>query len=313
MEFLTQYRIAERYSRMRIDRFLSERYAYLSRTEWQKEIYCGKISYNGSVCTRYDKRINVGDVITYAGRDAAEPDVDGNYSIIYEDEYLLGVNKPANLPVHPAGIFYHNTLLSMLSKQYPVKLHLVHRLDRETSGVVILAKDPRVASAMHNNFHTVEKKYLALVQGVPDNDEFMVDMPIGLDHASGIEHKRIARAGARQAARTSFVRILSFKGTSLVKAVTHTGRQHQIRVHLHHAGFPILGDKLYGADAGLFMEFVKKGPTEELVQRSGFARSALHSRSIIFHHPVLRKRICVKAPLAEDMKKFIINERDPDV
>jgi 23S rRNA pseudouridine955/2504/2580 synthase len=313
MEFLTNYRITAQYSRMRIDRFLSQRYSYLSRTEWQKEILSGKIAYNGTVLTRHDKRINPGDTIVYAGRDAAEPDIDTNYSIIYEDDYLLGINKPANLPVHPAGIFYHNTLLTLLQKRYPMKLHLLHRLDRETSGVVILAKDPRIASDIHKNFNSVEKKYLALVRGVPDNNEFMVDMPIDFDRSSELEHKRIAHEGARETACTSFISILSFNGMSLLKAVPHTGRQHQIRVHLHHAGYPIVGDKLYGGNDGLFLEFINKGLSDELVHKLGFTRSALHSRSIIFDHPALRKKICIKAPLAEDMRQFIKEKRGTDV
>jgi len=88
---------------MRIDQFLSQRYSYLSRSEWQKEMARGNISYNGAILTKFDKKIKMGDLISYKGRDAAEPEVDSNYSIIYEDDYLVGVNKPGNLPVHPAG------------------------------------------------------------------------------------------------------------------------------------------------------------------------------------------------------------------
>ena len=313
MEFLTQYKITEKYSRLRIDQFLSMRYGYLSRSEWQKEILRGKLSCNGEILTRHDKRINAGDLLSYAGRDAAEPTVDENYSVLYEDEFLLGINKPGNLPVHPAGIFYHNTLLSFLQKRYPMTLHLLHRLDRETSGVVLLAKNPRIASLIQKNFDSVEKKYIALVRGIPDNNEFMVDMPLDVDPSSGLEHKRAAFPGARQTARTEFTRLISFGGFSLVKAVPRTGRQHQIRVHLQHAGFPIVGDKLYGSDENLFREFVKKGLTDDLLGRLGFRRSALHSRSLVLDHPVLRKKIAIKAPLPEDMRQYIIEKRGPDV
>lgn len=298
---------------MRIDLFLSKRFGYLSRSEWQKEIRRGKLSCNGAVVKEHDRKVRAGDMLSYTGRDAAEPAVDDNFSVIYEDEFLLGINKPGNLPVHPAGIFYHNTLLSFLQKRYFIPLHLVHRLDRETSGVVLLAKDPGVASLIQRNFAMVEKKYIALVKGIPDTDEFMVDMPMDYDPASDLEHKRAAFAGARQTARTEFTRLASFGGISLVRAVPRTGRQHQIRVHLKHAGFPIIGDKLYGHDETIFREFVKKGLTDDLLQRLGFRRSALHSRSMRLYHPVLRKQIVVRAPLPEDMRQFIHDMGGPDV
>jgi 23S rRNA pseudouridine955/2504/2580 synthase len=313
MEFFTQYRVTEKYSRLRIDQFLSQRFGYLSRSEWQREILRGKISCNGMVLTGHDKKIKAGDLLVYSGRDAAEPEVDTDFSVIYEDEYLLGINKPGNLPVHPAGIFYHNTLLTFLNERYPMKLHLVHRLDRETSGVVLLAKDPRVASQVQKNFNLVVKKYLALVRGIPDKDEFMVDMPVDLDPSSDLEHKRAAFIGARKMARTEFTRLVSFNGLSLLKAVPITGRQHQIRVHLKHAGYPIVGDKLYGPDEDLYNEFIRTGLTDGLLRKLGFRRSALHSRSIIIYHPVLQKRICIKAPLPEDMRQYIVDKRGPDV
>jgi RluA family pseudouridine synthase len=313
MEFLTQHRVSERYSHMRVDQFLARRYGYLSRSEWQNEISRGKVLFNGAVLTKYDKKIKTGDLIAYKGRDAVEPEVDSDYSIIYEDDYLIGVNKPGNLPVHPAGVFYHNTLLTFLEDRYGIKLHLLHRLDRETSGVIILAKDSRVASEIHKNFNCVQKKYLALVHGVPEADEFTIDVPIDFDTASAAEHKRVARPDAREKASTAFARIMSFNGLSLLKAVPFTGRQHQIRVHLKHAGFPIVGDKLYGRDERVYLDMVKKGPTDDAVRKLGFRRSALHSRSIRFNHPAIHKEICIKAPLPDDMKQFINHGRNADV
>jgi RluA family pseudouridine synthase len=313
MEFLTEHKITDRYSRQRVDQFLSRRFGYLSRTEWQKEIIRGKILYNGAVLLSLDKRINAGDIIAYTGRDAEEPMVDTNYSIIYEDDYLIGINKPGNLPVHPAGVFYHNTLLSILQKQYKEKLHLLHRLDRETSGVVVLARDAAVATRVYANFKEVEKTYLALVNGVPQEDDFVVDIPIEFDTGSNVEHLRIARDGAREKAVTKFSRVLAFGGYCLMKARPFTGRQHQVRVHLKHAGYPIVGDKMYGVQAP-----ERRGPLNRrggaaMNQVDGFGRSALHSRSLIMFHPVLQKKISFKAPLPADMRHFITSGQYCDV
>jgi RluA family pseudouridine synthase len=313
MEFLKEHKISERHANLRVDRFLAERYGYLSRSEWQKEIMRGKITYNGAVLEKFDRKTRPGDFIAYSGRDAAEPEVDTGYSVIFEDEHILGINKPGNLPVHPAGVFYHNTLLTLLQNRFERKLHLVHRLDRETSGVVVLAKDPGTAARMHASFGSVRKTYLALVHGMPVHGAFDVDMPIDFDAGSMLEHKRIAFIGARETARTGFATILSFGSYSLLKAVPVTGRQHQIRVHLKYAGHPILGDKLYGTDERFYVEFVNKGPSAELARAIGFSRSALHSRSLVFTHPVTGRETRLKAPLPDDMRTFIMTERERHV
>lgn len=313
MEFLKECKISERQCNLRVDQFLAKKYGYLSRSEWQKEIARGKITYNGAVLDKYDRKTRPGDLIVYSGRDAAEPEVDREYTIMFEDEYLLGINKPGNLPVHPAGVFYRNTLLTFLQERFGMKLHLLHRLDRETSGVVVLAKESTVAARMHAEFGTVRKTYLALVHGVPEETPFEVDLPIDFDIGSNLEHKRIAFAGARKTARTGFTRIMALGSHSLMKAVPVTGRQHQIRVHLKHAGYPIVGDKLYGTDERFYAEFVKQGPSDELTRAIGFPRSALHSRSLSFSHPVTGREIRLKAPLPEDMRAFIMKERERHV
>jgi 23S rRNA pseudouridine1911/1915/1917 synthase len=313
VEFLTESRVQERYAHMRIDRYLAQRFNYLSRTEWQREILKGKIYYNGAALTRNNKKINNGDVIFYTGRDAAEPEVDASYSIIYEDDYIIGINKPGNLPVHPAGVFYHNTLLTLLQKRFQMKLHLLHRLDRETSGVVVLAKNPRFACCFQKNFYSVKKVYLALVHGVPRAAEFIIDIPTGSDPSATMEHRREAHAGARDKACTRFASLFSFNGYSLIKAVPHTGRQHQIRVHLKYAGHPIVGDKLYGAGGSMYQDFIKKGFTDVMREKLKFHRSALHSRLLRFYHPAFNKIMCLKAPLPGDMLQFIDHERGADV
>jgi RluA family pseudouridine synthase len=313
LEFLTETRIAEKHARLRIDIYLARCYGYLTRTEWQRQISKGKIIYNGAVLYRHDKRINTGDFIFYTGRDAPEPEVDTDYSLLYEDDYLMVINKPGNLPVHPAGIFYHNTLLTLLQDRFQMRLHLLHRLDRETSGAVMLAKNAGLAAHFHKNFTSVGKAYLALVHGVPRECDFVVDVPIESDPSSIREHRRAAFAGAREKAHTRFVRLFSFNEYSLIKALPYTGRQHQIRVHLQHAGYPIVGDKVYGTAGSLLQEYIKKGYNKEMSEKLKFHRSALHSRMVRFHHPALNKTVCVRASLPDDMRQFIDRTRGADV
>jgi 23S rRNA pseudouridine1911/1915/1917 synthase len=303
MEFLTECRVRARDARVRIDKYLARRYGYLSRSEWQRHIGNGKIRHNGTVLSRHDKKIAPGDHISFAGRDAPEPEVNTNYTVLYEDDHFIGVNKPANIPVHPAGVYYHNTLLTILQARFNGKLHLVNRLDRETSGVILIAKDPRSADLVHANFGSVRKSYIALVHGVPLEHDFIVDIPIGPAPFSEAGHRRAAFPDAKDGARTRFITLASFYGYTLVKAVPFTGRQHQIRVHLRHAGYPVAGDKLYGVKSP-GRRCVSEGACEAM-QVPEFTRSALHSRSIQFYHPWLRAVTRIKAPLAEDMKSYI--------
>jgi RluA family pseudouridine synthase len=310
MEFLTECRVKARDARIRIDRYLAQRYGYLSRSEWQRHIGNGKIRFNGTVLFRHDKKIAPGDLISFAGRDAPEPEIDANYTIVYEDDHFIGVNKPGNIPVHPAGVYYHNTLLTILQARCNRKLHLVNRLDRETSGVILIAKDPRSADLVHANFSSVRKSYLALVHGVPRQHDFFVDIPIGPDPFPASAHRRAAYPEAKYGARTRFITLASFNGYALMKALPYTGRQHQIRVHLEHAGYPIAGDKLYGIKT-MPRECSAKG-AGEMMRVPEFTRSALHSRSIQFHHPWLRATTCIKAPLPEDMRSYINLIRSAD-
>jgi len=310
LESINRSLVPAEYSLLRIDRYLAGRFSYLSRTGWQNEIRNGKVYHNGLQLFNYHKKVKAGDEVQYISEERYEPQVNRNYSILYEDEYLMVINKPPDLPVHPAGIYYRNTLLSILTTDLGMGLHPVHRLDRETSGAVIMSKCTKTASFIQSNFHMVKKTYHAIVHGIMEADGFDIIMPIGNDAGSAIRKKRAAYPEAGETAETSFRRLHSIDGYTLVEALPVTGRQHQIRVHLKYAGFPILGDKLYGLDENYFLEFIEKGNDPDLIRRIGFGRCALHSRSVHFYHPGLKEEIHVEAPLPEDMRNFM-NEKMP--
>jgi RluA family pseudouridine synthase len=289
----------------RIDAYLSGRFTYLSRTEWRRQIEAGKISINGRVVPSANRLVRGGDIVRFDGAGYDEPEVDENVGILYEDDTLLGVDKTGNLPVHPSGRYFNNTLLRILEPRYGRKLYPVHRLDRETSGVILFAKNREAASAIQGAFHRVSKSYIAIVHGMFPDRELRVDAPLGFDTEGGIKKRRLAGAPEGERALTRFRRILYFSGYSLVKAFPETGRLHQVRAHLQYAGYPIVGDKMYGRVAHAYREFIRSGLSDDLRAALEFPRSALHSRSLAFFHPVDKTRITIKAPVPGDFRTFI--------
>jgi len=289
---------------LRLDLYLSKRFSYLSRTAWQREIESGRVLLNGLVMFNVKKHVSEGDRVLYNPPSLEEPEVDFNYSLIFENDNYIVVNKTGNLPVHPAGIFFKNTLVISLEEKTGIKFFPVHRLDRETSGAILLGKSAEAASSVQKKFSNVSKEYIAVVRGVPEGS-FSVDVPIGPARNSLIKKKREAYHGAAETALTHFERLSTAGDYSLVKAVLVTGRMHQIRVHLKYAGHPIVGDKMYSDDETIYLDYVESGLTPEIISRAGFHRCALHSSVIIFYDNYEKSEISVTAPLPEDMSSLV--------
>jgi len=293
------------YDGLRLDLYLAKRFTYLSRTAWQKEIESGKIKINGNVVFNVKKRVSKGDILLYLPCLKEEPDVDFGYSIIFEDDNYIAINKTGNLPVHPSGIFFHNTLLSHMERTHNKKFYPLHRLDRETSGVILFAKNSDAASSVQNDFSVVDKEYIAVVRGnLPDS--LCVDMPIGSALNSAINKKREAYENAPEKAITYFEKVCSNDGYSLVIARPVTGRMHQIRVHLSHIGCPILGDKLYSEDESIYLDYINNGNSEDLIKRAGFIRCALHSCKLRFFDKYKNSYVDIVADVPQDMRSLIM-------
>jgi RluA family pseudouridine synthase len=298
---------------LRLDLYLAGRFDYMSRSAWQKEIQGGAVSVNGGIITVPGRKIKGGDLISFKGNMREEPEVDRNYALLYEDGTLLAVSKSGDMPVHPAGAYFNNTLLMLLEKEYKCKLYPIHRLDRETSGVIIFCKDPEGAALMQKALERSVKTYTAIVYGTPPAS-FSVDMPIGDAYtkeipADAVRKKRAAFEGAPESAKTLFKTMFHFGDYSVVRAYPETGRLHQIRVHLHHAGFPIVGDKIYGRDERYYIEFITTGMTKELLEKLELNRCALHALSLEFTHPAMNKRLTITSTLPPDMREFIRSRR----
>jgi len=295
------------YEGLRLDLYLSKRFNYLSRTSWQREISAGKLRLNGSVISNVKKRVNCGDMIEYIAGDIIEPSINPDYSIIFENENYLAVNKTGNLPVHPSGIFFRNTLVMLLEEERGEKFFPVHRLDRETSGAILFGKNSSAASEVQKNFTKVGKEYIAIVKGEITERQFKVEVPVGPARNSLITKKREAYDNAEESALTKFELVSANRQFSVVKAFPVTGRMHQIRVHLHYAGYPIIGDKMYGDDETIYLDYVKNGESETLMARAGFNRCALHSHSFTFFDPFENREIEIIAKIPSDMENFLKN------
>ncbi len=239
--------------------------------------------------------------------------------ILYEDEHLLAVSKPALLPVHPSARYHKNTLIKVLQAARPdcPFLSLGHRLDRETSGVLLLSKTRACDRALKKRLadrDDVAKTYIAITWGVPDRGDgatsFRYERSLALDEASELRVKmRIHDVPEALHASTvvdvEAVRLgASGRPYALVRCTLETGRQHQIRVHLASLGAPVVGDKLYGPDERAFARSADGELTADDLVQLELPRHALHAARLQMAHPITGQPFAVEAPLPDDIAMF---------
>jgi RluA family pseudouridine synthase len=291
----------------RLDVYCTGRFTYLTQDQWRKEILTGKVSIDGVVVLNFATTLQGGEMLAWDGSGIIEPPVDGSITLLYEDEWFVAVNKPGNLPVHPSGRYFNNTLVAMLADRYGRKVYPVHRLDRETSGVILLAFDGKSAGDLSESKGSNE--YLALVHGIFPDEEVLADLPLGRDFESAVRKKRKAWPGGTERAATRFRKVLTAGDVSLVRCFPETGRLHQIRAHLLSIGYPIVGDKLYGRDETAFLTFIEHGLTSDLETRLVLPRCALHAAKLVFLHPFSNREMIIRAPLPKMFSECIISRR----
>jgi 23S rRNA pseudouridine1911/1915/1917 synthase len=308
IEFVVKARMAGK----RVDAYLSSRYQDYSRSVIQKVIDAGAVLINGQA-TKASARVREGDLICVwlpeLSEESHAPE-DIPLTIVFEDEAFVVVEKPPGLVTHPAKGNWTGTLVNALQFHFD-KLStvgganrpgIVHRLDRDTSGLLIVAKDDRAHAALARQFEerTIHKEYLAIVSGVPDRDRDTIDRMIG-PHPTHREKMaiRLATDGGKEAV-TFYEVIERFAGYAFVRCKPRTGRTHQIRVHLTHAGHPILADKLYaGRDRLLLSDLA--GPDAPDGDRILLSRQALHAHMLHLTHPLTGQEMHLTAPLPDDM------------
>ena len=257
---------------------------HLSEKLWRKIKWNGTITVNGQPVRSPSHRLEEGDRLQLRWKEtAAVIPVQLPLSILYEDEDLLVFNKPADMPCHQSCGHAADTLANVFAVHcdrlgVDLMYRPLNRLDRDTSGAVLVAKNRYAAAAVTNNFH---KTYQAILLGAPPQPQGRVDAPIRREQP---EQMRRIVAPDGQRAVTNYRVLAQAEGLSLVDFVLETGRTHQIRVHMAHLGCPVLGDGMYGQ------------PSDRI------ARQALHCRRICFPHPLDKREITVDCPLPQDME-----------
>ena len=297
--------------------FVSQRFTYRSREEWQAELAAERFLLNDGAALA-DSILAPGDRLVYLMPALVEPPVDANYAVLHEDADLLVINKPAPLPCHPGGRFFAHTLWALLKEGHTLaNPRLVNRLDRETSGIVLVAKNKAAARQCQEQFaqRRVEKVYLVVVEGDFSGTPLTVEAAgwLGPDPDSTIRKKmrlyptqNDAPPGAMECS-TTFRRLANAGNgsLSLLEARPHTGRCHQIRATLLHLGFPVVGDKLYGVDEQLFLRFKEGRLSAADHARLRLPRQALHAASLRLSHPASGKALEFSAPLPSALQGLL--------
>jgi len=286
-------------AKLRLDRVLAKQLPEYSRSRLQQLIGAGFVRVNG-ITMRPSQLVRAGDKI-----ELTEPPVEKienqpepiPLEILFEDKDLIVINKPAGLVVHPGAGHRSGTLVNALLHHCPTlsgiggkeRPGIVHRLDKETSGCLVVAKNDVAHRELARQFaeRTVEKIYLALVTGKLRKHSGVIDEKIG---RHPVHRQRMSVASSRgRAAKTDYRVVRSGERASLIECRLHSGRTHQIRVHLHHLGHPVLGDKIYAA------RFAKD-----------FARQMLHAWKLGFCHPRTGEWKNFEAPLPDDFEQAIV-------
>jgi 23S rRNA pseudouridine1911/1915/1917 synthase len=302
-------RVEESQPKARLDKFLQEHFPETSRGTFQRLIENGDVRVDDQP-TKATHHPRAGEAITIEWPEPIPADAlpeDISLEILFEDDHLLVLNKCAGIVVHPAAGHASGTLVNALLHHCGDQLSsiggiggvarpgIVHRLDKDTSGCIVVAKNDPAHLALSAQFavRTTTKIYHALVCGQPSKPKYTVKEPLA---RHPVHRKKIAITPNGREAHTDFRVLETLKKSTLIEAILHTGRTHQIRVHLQHLGCPVVGDAVYGGR-----------PARAFTQATGYTapRQMLHAFTLGFDHPASGERLTLEAPLAEDFQKAL--------
>ncbi len=308
--------------RGRLDAFLAARLTQFSRVQLRRAITEGAVQVDGQQAKPSYRLLANQEILLHFPQPLAkgpQPEAIA-LEVLFEDQDLIVVNKPPAMVVHPGKGHWSGTLTSALAHHFgelstvggPARPGIVHRLDRDTSGVIVVVRNDQAHRQLARQFaeRTVQKQYQAIVRGVPDRDRDRIDEPIG-PHPHHREKMAIRRQhpDAREA-QTDYEVIQRFRGFALLLAKPKTGRTHQIRVHLTHAGYPILCDKLYGGGSEATRGDLL-GRHADQASKLVLTRQALHAFQIEFQHPRTQQRVRFEAPLPSDIQRTLAALSEP--
>ncbi|MFG0327663.1 MAG: RluA family pseudouridine synthase [Phycisphaerales bacterium JB037] len=326
--------VLQRDLQSRLDKYLTGRITFMSRTQVQRLIDEGGATVNGRVA-RSSTKLRVGDAIEIELPPPPSSEVTPEeipLEVLFEDEHLIVLNKQADLIVHPARSELSGTMINALAWHFRhasstggtlssvgeqfARPGVVHRLDRNTTGCIVFAKTDEAHWKLGQQFErrTVDKRYLALVQGAFEPEAMVIEAPIGPhpSKAKGYREKMVVRHDDLGKPSVTIARVheryrlhdrpVGDQAFSLVELELKTGRTHQIRVHLSHTGFPIVGDDMYGGRA-----FAAGGEGVTL------SRQALHAALLAFEHPISREPLAFTAPLPGDVRAVLEHLRTGEV
>lgn len=299
----------------RLDVFLAHHLTDYSRMHLRRVITAGGVKVDGgggkpSYRLQPGQRVTV--VLPDIPREGPRPE-NIPLDILYQDDDLVVVNKPPGMVVHPARGHWSGTLAGALQYHFagqlstaggPTRPGIVHRLDRDTSGAIVVAKNDRAHARLSAQFEarSIKKEYFALVVGSPQRDRDVVDRAIGPHpHQRDKMALRIDESISRPA-ETYFEVVERFDGFAVLRVSPRTGRTHQIRIHLAHIGCPVLCDRLYGGRARITRGEIRRDPRDTHIL---LERQALHARWLRFSHPTTGEPLEIEAPLADDMRAVL--------
>ncbi|MGK5092392.1 RluA family pseudouridine synthase [Deltaproteobacteria bacterium TL4] len=276
--------------------FLARRFCYFSQQKWEESIHEGRI-FIDSMEAGADQVLKNAQIITYLRPDHLEPLIDPWFEIIYEDDSLIGLNKSGNLPTSPSGRYFKNTLLHQVKihKNWE-QLYTIHRLDRETSGVVLFAKTLEMAQHMAKLFQSkqIRKKYTAILSKPLPSREVFLSIPIGRSPDSDVRIKQSVSPEGKLS-QTYFRQQERLGPYYKTEVEPLTGRTHQIRVHAAYMGNPIVGDKVYALAEGAFLQWLAEGESFLEKHHLPTHRHLLHASEIRFVHPLTQKFTVIHA------------------
>lgn len=302
--------IGEEANGLRLDAALVHVFSEHSRSAFARLIDAGAVAIDGRTVSKPSVRVETGQSVTVAFPEPAPAGAVAQnlpLSILFEDSDILVVDKPAGLVVHPAAghtdrtlvnaLLFHASGLSGIGGE--IRPGIVHRLDKDTSGLMVIAKNDESHRALASLWSSAEvrKEYLALVYGTPSPLSGTVDQPIGRDPGN---RKRMAIAPGGRRAVTEYAVERRFRHVALVRCRLHTGRTHQIRVHMKSIGHPIVGDPVYSGPQW-------RGIPDRRLQHllAGFSRQALHAERLSFPHPRTGAPVSFHAPLPRDFAALL--------